>query len=88
MSDEFKPLSEEEVEEGLQLGTFAAIRFEDFRRALRTLQQEREKAEKMRAALVWLLHLHSGVSKGGDEYSPPSDAEWRDALHSAEEAIK
>ena len=30
--------------------------------------------------LEWLVNLHHGVSKGGPDYSPPSDAEWEYAL--------
>ena len=41
--------------------------------------------ERLRKVLNWLVHLHHGVSKGGDETSPPSDNEWKECL---EEAMK
>lgn len=38
-------------------------------------------------ALDWLAHLHHGASKGGAESSPPTNAEWKDALDSADSAL-
>jgi len=46
-----------------------------------------EERDALREALVWLVHLHNGVSKGGEEHSPPSDAEWEAALRDARRAL-
>jgi len=43
--------------------------------------------ERLRKALNWLMHLHHGVSKGGEETSPPSDDEWKQCLQEAEDVL-
>ena len=48
--------------------------------AVTDLAAERtELMEEMAAALEWLVSLCHGMSKGGPECCPPSDAEWKDA---------
>ena len=51
---------------------------------------------ELRDALNWLVHLHHGVSKGGDVIDeetgervpiPVTDSEWRAALQAAEQAL-
>ncbi len=37
-------------------------------------------------ALYWLLNLLHGMSKGGPEFSPPSNAEWTGAIGQGKEA--
>ena len=44
--------------------------------------------ERLRDALNWLVHLHHGVSKGGDETSPPCDDEWKQCLQEAKDILK
>ena len=44
-------------------------------------------APEMYEALEWLLHLHHGVSKGG-ENTPITDKEWEHALSDAMKAVK
>ena len=43
-------------------------------------------APEMYEAIRWLLHLRSGVSKGGDDFRVTDD-EWNDAWESAISAI-
>jgi len=43
--------------------------------------------ERLRDALNWLVHLHHGVSKGGEETSPPSADEWKQCLQEAKDAL-
>jgi hypothetical protein len=43
-------------------------------------EELREACAAVNDALYWLLNLHHGVSKGGAEYSPPSNQEWTEAL--------
>jgi len=43
--------------------------------------------ERLRDALNWLVHLHHGVSKGGEETGPPSDDEWKQCLQEAKDAL-
>jgi hypothetical protein len=43
-------------------------------------EELRETCKAVNDALYWLLNLHHGVSKGGAEYSPPSNQEWTEAL--------
>ena len=51
------------------------------------LAEARAEKEKLRDSLNWLVHLCHGCSKGGDEYSPPSDSEWKTCLKEAEELL-
>ena len=44
--------------------------------------------KQLRDSLNWLVHLCHGCSKGGDEYSPPSDSEWKTCLKEAEELLQ
>ena len=39
------------------------------------------------AAATWVLHNAHGISKGGEEYGPPSDAERREAYDSLQAAL-
>jgi len=48
--------------------------------------------EKLRDALDWLVHLHHGVSKAGQDpetgaYYPVTDEEWKAALEEAKQAL-
>lgn len=42
---------------------------------------------QMREALEWLVNVCHGQSKGGDEFSPPSDDEWKEAIKDGEKAL-
>ena len=44
--------------------------------------------KRLRDALNWLVHLHHGMSKGGEETGPPSDDEWKQCLREAEDVLK
>lgn len=41
---------------------------------------ERQRRVEAELALRWLVNLYCGMSKGGPETSPPSDAEFEDAI--------
>ncbi len=46
-----------------------------------------EVAPEMYEALRWLLHLHSGISKGGCGV-PITQEEWKEALDSGKNALE
>lgn len=48
--------------------------------------QLRATVETLRAPLVWLMHLHHGMSKGGPDV-PITDDEWSAALEQARTAL-
>jgi hypothetical protein len=42
-------------------------------------------ARRLAEAADWLMHLHTGVGKGGD--TPPSLQEWADAMATADAVL-
>lgn len=51
------------------------------------LRDERLAIAALRTALEWLVNLYHGMSKGGPDTSPPSDAEFVEAIESGEAAL-
>ena len=43
--------------------------------------------KRLRDALNWLVHLHHGVSKGGERTGPPSDDEWKQCLQEGKDVL-
>ena len=61
------------------------IGFDEGRRATQDKKHEHFTAltarlDECEGLLTWWAHNHRGVSKGGDEYSPPSDGEREDCF--------